>query len=154
MSILTRWEPFRELRHEIRHMRHFQRAMDRLFGRWGIDLPEWQALSVSYPPVNLWEDDDFVYAEAELPGMKLLDLEITVAGDNQLTLKGKRESTAQEKVEWHRQERGFGSFERTIELPVSVDAGKVDARLDNGVLTVKMAKSPAAKPKKIPVRAE
>jgi HSP20 family protein len=56
-------------------------------------------------------------------------------------------------VEWHRQEREFGSFERTIELPVSVDAGKVEARLENGVLTVKMAKGPAAKPKKIPVKA-
>jgi HSP20 family protein len=154
MSILTRWDPFRGLRPEMRQMRRFQRAMDRLFGRWGIDLPEWPALAVSYPPVNLWEDDDFVYAEAELPGLKLADLEITVSAHNQLTLKGKREPTAPEKVEWHRQERGFGSFERTIELPVSVDAGKVEARLDSGVLTIKMAKSPAAKPKKIPVKAE
>jgi len=154
MSSLTRWEPFRELRHEMRQMRHFQRAMGRLLGRWGIDLPEWPTLAVSYPPVNLWEDDDFVYAEAELPGLKLPDLEITVTADNQLTLKGKREAAALEKVEWHRQERGFGSFERTIALPVSVDAGKVEARLENGVLTIKMAKSPAAKPRKIPVKAE
>jgi HSP20 family protein len=154
MSILTRWEPFRELRQEMRQMRRFQRAMGRLFGRWGIDIPERSALAVSYPPVNLWEDDDFVYAEAELPGLKLPDLEISVTADKQLTLKGKREPAAPEKVEWHRQERGFDSFERTIELPVSVDAGKVEARLENGVLTVKMAKSPAAKPKKIPVKAE
>jgi HSP20 family protein len=154
MSILTRWEPFRELRHEMRQMRRFQRAMDRLFGRWGIVFPERPALVVAYPPVNLWEDDDFVYAEAELPGLKLGDLEITVAAGNQLTLKGKRERTGPEKVEWHRQERSFGSFERTIELPVSVDASKVEARLENGVLTIKMAKSPTAKPKKIPVKAE
>ena len=154
MSLLTRWEPFRQLRHDMTQMRRFQRAMDRLFGRWGIDLPEWPALAVSYPPVNLWEDDDFVYAEAELPGLKLPDLEITVTADNQLTIKGKREPAAPEKVEWHRQERGFGSFERTIGLPVTVDAGKVEARLENGVLTVKMAKSPAAKPRKIPVKAE
>jgi HSP20 family protein len=154
MSILTRWEPFGGLRHEMRQMRRFQRAMDRLFGRWGIDLSEWPALAVSYPPVNLWEDEDFVYAEAELPGLKLPDLEITVTADNQLTLKGKREPAAPEKVEWHRQERGFGTFERTIALPVRVDAGKVEARLENGVLTIKMAKSSAAKPKKIPVKAE
>ena len=89
MSILTCWEPFRELRHEARQMRHLQRAMNQLFGRWGIDLPEWPALAVSYPPVNLWEDDDFVYAEAELPGLKLPDLEITVTANNQLALKGK-----------------------------------------------------------------
>jgi len=154
MSILTRWEPFCELRHEMRQMRRFQRAMDRLFGRTGIDVPEWPALTVSYPPVNLWEDDDFVYAEAELPGLKMTDLEITVMADKQLTLRGKRERAAPAKVEWHRQERGFGSFEITIELPVSVDAGKVEARLENGVLTIKMAKSPAAKPRKIPVKAE
>lgn len=154
MSILTRWHPFSELRHETRQMRRFQRAMDRLFGHWGIGLPEWPALAVSYPPVNLWEDDDFVYAEAELPGLKLPDLEITVTADNQLTLKGKREQTGPEKAEWHRQERGFGSFERTIELPVSVDASKVEAHLENGVLTIKLAKSPTAKPKKIPVKVE
>ena len=151
MSILTRWEPFRELRNE---MSRFQRGMDRLFGRWGIEFPIPLALAVSYPAVNLWEDDDFVYAEAELPGLRLSDVEITVAGDNQLTIKGKREQAAPEKVEWHRQERGFGSFERVLSLPVSVDAAKVEARLENGVLSIKMAKSAAAKPRKIPVKAE
>jgi len=49
MSILTRWEPFYELRQEMGQRRRFQRAMDRLFGRWGIDLPQWSALAVSYP---------------------------------------------------------------------------------------------------------
>lgn len=151
MSVLTRWHLFRELGHE---MRHFRREMDRLFGRWGIDLQDWPPLAVSYPPVNVWEDDDFVYAEAELPGLKLPDLEITVTADNRLTLKGKLAPTAPEKAEWHRRERGFGGFEKTIQLPVSVDAAKVEARLENGILTIKMAKSPAAKPKKIPVKAE
>jgi len=150
MAILKRWEPFRELR----QMRRFRRAMDRLFGRWGFGLPEGPAPAVAYPPVNLWEDDDFVYAEAELPGLKLPDLEITVPAENQPPLKGKRAPTAPEKVEWHRRERGFGGFERVIELPVRVDAAKVEARLEDGVLTIKMAKSPAAKPIKIPVKAE
>jgi HSP20 family protein len=153
MSMMTRWEPFRELRHAMNPLRRFQRAMSELFGRWGVGLPE-EAAAVSYPPVNLWEDDDFVHAEAELPGLKLPDLEITVTADNQLTLEGKRERAAPANVEWHRQERGFGRFERTIELPVRVDSGKVEARLENGVLTIKMAKSPAAKPRKIPVKAE
>ncbi len=154
MSLLTRWEPFREMRRDMRQMRRFRHAMDRLLGPWEIGSAEWPALAPAYPPVNMWEDNDFVYVEAELPGLKLPDLEITVAADDQLTLKGTRESAAPEKVEWHRQERGFGSFERIITLPVSVDAGKVEARLENGVLTVKLAKSPAAKPRKIPVKAE
>jgi hypothetical protein len=68
MSILTPWEPFRELPHE---MRRFQREMDRLFGRWGIVLPIRPALAVSYPAVILWEDNDLVYAETELPGLRL-----------------------------------------------------------------------------------
>lgn len=151
MSILTRWEPFLGFRNEMQRM---QREMGRLFGRYGMMPQEWPALAVSYPLVNLWEDDDFVYAEAELPGIKLEALEIFVNGANLLTIKGERKQPAPEKVEWHRQERGFGVFERTIELPVGVDAGKVDARLENGVLTIKMPKVPAAKPKKIPVKAE
>jgi HSP20 family protein len=151
MSVLMRWHPIRELRHEMRRLR---REMDRVIGPWTYSFREAPLFAMSYPPVNLWEDDDFVYAEAELPGQKLPELEISVTGDNLLTLKGKRAQVAPEKVEWHRQERGFGSFERAITLPVSVDAAKVEARLENGVLTIRMAKSPAAKPKKITVKAE
>jgi len=151
MAVMMRWEPFRGLRHK---MRRLQREMDRFFGPRGGGVQTWPELALSYPAVNVWEDDDFVYAEAELPGLKLENLEITVTGDNQLTLKGKREPVAPEKVEWHRQERGFGSFERVLPLPIEVDASKVEARLENGVLTIKMAKSLAAKPRKIQVKAE
>jgi HSP20 family protein len=128
--------------------------MDRLFGRWGLDFQDWPTQAASYPPVNLWEDEDIFYAETELPGLKLQNLEITVTGDNQLTIKGQRELAVPEQVQWHRQERGFGSFERVLTLPVSVDPAKVEARLENGVLTIKMAKSAAAKPTRIPVKAE
>jgi len=151
MSVLRRWSPFRELRHEMRRVR---REMGHLFGRRGLEAPDWSAAVVSYPPVNLWEDGDFVYAEAELPGLKLQDLEITVAGDNHLTLKGMREPSAPAKAEWHRQERGFGNFERVLMLPASVDSARVEARLENGVLTIKMAKSETAKSKRIIVKAE
>lgn len=151
MFVLSHWHPLRTVRDEVGR---FQQEMDRLAGRWGIDLRTPAALAVSFPPVNLWEDDDCLYAEAELPGLKLPDLEITVTGDNELALKGKREPTAPEKVAWHRQERGSGSFERVLTLPVRVDAAKVEARLENGVLTIKLAKSETAKPRKITVRAE
>ena len=148
MSMLTRLEPYRELR-------RLQQEMDQLFGRWGLPFPNWPALAVSYPPVNVWEDNDFVYAEAELPGLKLTDLEISVTPDNELLLKGKREQpTLPQKAEWHRQERGFGSFERTFRLPAGVDASKVEARLENGVLTIQLAKRPEVKPRRIPVKAE
>jgi HSP20 family protein len=148
MSILTRLEPYRELR-------RLQQEMDQLFGRWGLPFSNWPALAASYPPVNVWDDNDFVYAEAELPGLKLADLEISVTPDNELVLKGKRGQPAlPEKAEWHRQERGFGGFERTLRLPVGVDANKVEARLENGVLTIQLAKRPEVKPRRIPVKAE
>jgi HSP20 family protein len=151
MAVLTRWHPFAELRDE---MRRFQRQMDNLFGRWGTRMPIRMVSAVTYPPINLWEDAEFFYAEAELPGLKLQDLVITVTGENQLTLKGKRMSQAPENAEWHRQERNFGEFERVLSLPAGVDSSKVEARLENGVLTIKMAKKESAKPRKITVKAE
>ncbi|MCS6975886.1 MAG: Hsp20/alpha crystallin family protein [Gemmatales bacterium] len=152
MTPLMRWEPFQELQRE---MRRLQREMDRIFGRWGFELPT-AALpfAAAYPPVNVWEDEEFVYAEAELPGVSMDNLEITVTGTNQLTIKGERKPTGPEKAEWHRRERAFGAFERILELPVPVDPAKVEARLENGVLTIKMAKGAEARPRKIVVKAE
>jgi HSP20 family protein len=132
-------------------MRRFRDEMNRLFESFGGEGP---ALATSYPPLNVWEDDANVYAEAELPGMDLSDLEIYVTGGNQLTIKGERKPPQVDKAIWHRQERGFGSFTRVLALPTLVDPDKVQARLVNGVLTVTLPKSEAAKPKKIAVKAE
>lgn len=150
MMMLTRWQPMRDLRHEWRRFPH---ELGRLFGRLGAELPAWGTEAV-YPLVNLWEDDEFVYAEAELPGLKLQDLEIIVSGENQLTFKGKRDPSVPDKAGLYRQERGCGSFERVLTLPTRVDPTKVDARLENGVLTIKMARSAATRPRKITVKAE
>jgi HSP20 family protein len=134
-------------------MARLQSEMNRLMGGWGANAESWPVTAVAYPPVNMWEDDDHVYAEAEMPGLKLEDLSIEIVGGNQLSIKGERTPARPENVEWHRQERGFGRFERGIVVPVAVDPTKVEARLENGVLTVTMAKSAAAKPRKIPVKA-
>lgn len=152
MSILTQWDPLGPVLQQ--QMTRFQRDMARLFDRWGFEPEVWLESVTTFPPVNLREGSDFVYAEAELPGLKFEDLEITVTGDNRLTIKGTRQSPAPDNVQWLRQERSFGTFEKFIDLPVSIDAGKVDAQLQNGVLTIKMAKSPQAKPRKIPVKSE
>jgi HSP20 family protein len=115
---------------------------------------------LAYPAVNLWEDDDFVFAEAMLPGQKLsdLDISVTVTGDeSQLTIKGARKHPRRDKAKWHVRERSFGSFRRIIDLPFALDvnqANQTEAHLENGVLTLKMAKSPQAKPKKIAVKPE
>lgn len=130
--------------------------MDRLFTGLAETFPEVGPLSVlsgrSVPAVNLWEDDNHLYAEAEVPGLKLDDLEITLMG-NELTIKGTRqEDAAEEGVSYHRRERSHRSFSRVVRLPSDIDAEKISARLENGVLTVTIPKAETARPRKIEIK--
>jgi len=131
----------------------FQHEMGRLFDRWGDDGSRLLSGPV-FPPINVWEVDETLEIEAELPGLKLDDLEIFVTGNNQLTLKGERKAAMPEKGVRHRQERGFGKFVRTLTLPFAVDANKVEARFENGVLRINLAKHESAKARKIVVKGE
>jgi HSP20 family protein len=131
---------------------NFQTEMNRLLDRWNHNQ-SWTALG-AFPAVNVWEEGDQVFVEAELPGLDLKDLEIFVTGGRQLTIKGERKPLAPENGVWHRQERSYGSFIRSLTLPVAVDPEKVDARFENGVLKVTLAKHESAKPRKIAVKAE
>ncbi|HMO35371.1 MAG TPA: Hsp20/alpha crystallin family protein [Gemmatales bacterium] len=106
-------------------------------------------VSTGFPAVNIWEDDEHYYLETELPGYQPSDLEAFVVNQDQLVLKGERKPTTYEKAICHRQERSFGSFERTFTLPKQVDANNVQAKYTNGILELKLAKSPESKPKKI-----
>ena len=130
----------------------FQDEMNRLFDRWGNGRSF--AGPASFPPLNVWEEGEEVFVEAELPGLNLKDLEIYVTGGNQLAIKGERKPNMPEKGVWHRQERAFGAFSRSLTLPFPVNADKVDARLENGVLHLKLTKHESARPRKIPVKAE
>jgi HSP20 family protein len=132
----------------------FQSEMNRLFDRWSDGGWTGSPNVAGYPPVNVWEEGDQVYVEAELPGQDLKALELQVTGGNQLTIKGEQKPKVPEKGVWHRRERGQGVFTRTLTLPFLVDADKVEARLENGVLVVKLAKHESAKPRKIVVKAE
>lgn len=104
-----------------------------------------------FPALNVWEDGDRLMAEAELPGLRLEDIELLVIG-NELTIKGHRPKAAETQGSIHRQERGVGEFTRTITLPVEIDAEKVEATLKHGVLTVMLPKVEPAKARKIAVR--
>jgi HSP20 family protein len=147
---LSRWQPFSP---QWNPLQQFQSEMNRLFDRWsGGAAPG--AGSTAFPALNVWEEGEQVLVEAELPGLKLEDLEIYVTGGNQLTIKGERKPNVPEKSVWHRQERAFGTFSRSLTLPFPVDADKVDARLENGVLLLKLAKHESARPRKIPVKGE
>jgi HSP20 family protein len=141
-----RWQPL-----NVADWSRWQNEMDRMFERVAGGVPR-RFAQAAYPALNLWEDSDKLCVEAELPGFELDDLEIFVNGGKQLTIKGQRQQVAGEGGVWHRQERTFGAFERTIELPHDVDADKVSAELKQGVLTIALPKREEAKPRRIAVK--
>jgi HSP20 family protein len=133
----------------LRSLNDVQHEMNRLFDRWGrhpLGLGE-------FPTINLWEEDNSLYLEAELPGLELQDLELFVTGHNQFTLKGERKPPVLAKALQHRQERGFGKFTRTLTLPYAVNEEAIEARFENGILKVRLPKHEAAKPRKIEIKA-
>jgi HSP20 family protein len=137
----TAW-PFGDLRNEINRL--FEQAVGpsnsgSIFG------------ARAFPAINLWEDGELVYVEAEIPGVPMNDIEINVVG-NELSIKGQRGCRCDESVTFHRRERGVGDFSRFLTLPVAIDADKVEAVVKNGVLTIKLPKAEAAKPRRIEVK--
>lgn len=145
----TRWNPWRDLQSE---MSRLQSEMNRLFGRYGSS--DGRTIHSAYPPINLWENEDQLEVEIELPGMEMDDLEIYVNGSNQLSLKGERKQPNGHEGTWHRRERGYGAFSRLIELPHQVDADNVNASFKHGVLTIQLPKQESSKPRKIQVKSE
>ena len=145
----SRWQAFNPVWNQLPG---FQDEMNRLFDRWGNGSSFGGASG--FPALNVWEDREEVHVEAELPGLDLKDVEIYVSGGNQLTIKGERKPNLPENSVWHRQERTFGSFTRSLSLPFPVDADQVDARLENGVLHIQLTKHESARPRKIPVKAD
>ena len=105
----------------------------------------------SFPAVNVWEDERNVFAEAELPGLRMEELEVLVSGQ-ELTIKGRRTDELREGATYHRRERGIGEFSRSITLPIAVDAEKVQATLRDGVLLVTLPKAEAVLLRKIKVQ--
>lgn len=109
---------------------------------------------VSYPPVNLYSNQEQILLTALIPGYEPDAIDISVK-DNKITLKGnkKREELA-EGVDVHRQEIYNRDFIRSIELPFNVDSNRVEAKYKNGVLYVTLPRVEAEKPRKIQVKLE
>ena len=124
-----------------------QREMDRALG-WA--RPGQPACSV-FPPINIYDDGESFHVRAELPGVAAKDLDVQATGGS-LRIKGERraEKVADERS-YHRRERDFGVFDRTIELGAPIDAEKIVAKLENGVLTVVAPKVAEAKPRRIEI---
>jgi HSP20 family protein len=147
----SRWLPAYTGFNQLQQLRN---EMNRLFGRGGTDGGSGFEQTGVFPPLNVWEDGDKLFVEAELPGLELKDMEMYVTNGNQLTIKGERKVSAPDKGVWHRQERATGTFVRSLTLPYNVDAEKVDAKFENGVLLVTLPRHESAKPRKITVKGE
>ena len=133
-----------------REMDGFRQEVDRLFGRQILSP---QGVGAA-PALNVWEDEGAFYIEADLPGVAPDRLDLTVKEGNRLALTGERKGAEPANAVWHRQERFVGTFTRELTLPTPVDADKVQARFEHGVLKLTLPKSEAAKPRKIAVKAE
>lgn len=130
-----------------REMDQMRREMDRLLAKSPrfVNAP-------TFPALNVWSNAEEVLVTAEIPGIDPKDIDISVVGET-LTLKGnrKREELG-EGIQYHRRERGYGNFTRTLQLPYRIEADKVAASFDKGVLTVTLPRAEADKPRKITVK--
>jgi len=134
-----------------------RREMERFLDRYAE--PAWEPFATMTdgawaPMLDVAETKDALIVKAELPGVEAKDIGIELMGDL-LTLKGEKEKRTEEKEErYHRVERTYGAFLRSVRLPMVVDGSKVTATFKNGVLVVTLPKTPAAKGTMIPVKAE
>lgn len=143
--MLSRWDPFRD-------MLSMRRTMDRLIENTMSDddgnLPEWGLA------LDVVENEDAYLVRASVPGIQPDDLDITF-DKGLLTIRGElKDETETTKGQYHLRERRYGSFARTISLPSSVEADRIDADYKDGILTLKMPKSEEMKPKRIPIRGD
>jgi len=145
MTVLTRFEPFRELT-------TLQDRMNRLFrDTYGDGRDEALTTSNFAPPVDVYEDEHNITLKIEVPGIEEKDIDVRIE-NNTLTVHGERRFEKEEKEEnFRRVERQYGSFTRSFTLPTTVDADKVQAHYDKGILKVQLAKKAEAKPKQIKV---
>lgn len=132
-----------------REMERMQREMNRLFNDY---TPFRYRAAPSYPALNLWADEESVVVRAELPGLTPEDIDISI-DDGDLTLSGRRSrEELPEDATYHRQERNYGSFTRSIRLPFKIEADEVEATMKNGVLTLTLPRAEEDKPKKITIK--
>lgn len=146
---MIRWRPLRRrlaLRDAIDRM--FEESLARSLWGW----PEEEGgLSV---PVDMFETEDGLVVESELPGLKPEDVEISITG-NTLTIKGEFGTEKEEEGEnFYMRERRFGQFQRSIALPSDVNTEAAAAKFADGVLRIQLPKTEAAKPKRIAVESE
>jgi HSP20 family protein len=146
MTVVTRWDPFREFS-------TLQDRMNRLFQDSFSQPGREESLTTSQfaPAVDVYEDEHNITLKIEVPGVDEKDIDIRVE-NNTLTVHGERKFEKEEKEEnYRRVERQYGSFTRSFTLPNTVDSENIAADYDKGVLKIRLAKKAEAKPKQIKV---
>lgn len=144
---LTPWQPYRE-------MEELGRRFEDFFGRPFLPAA-WRHFPseemVWTPAIDVIEKEDKFVVKVELPGIKEEDVEVSVAGD-MLTISGEKEAESEVKEKgYYYSESSYGSFSRSVTMPSTVDAGKIEANYDKGVLEITLPKTPEVKSKKIKV---
>jgi HSP20 family protein len=147
MNMMTRWDPRREAM-------TFREAIDRMFDEpFGFRFPEMWRLDQIELKVDLLEDENSYVVKASIPGVKPEEVEVTLQ-HNLLTIKGEvKESSEVEEKNYHMRERRYGSFMRSLMLPSEVNADAIEAKHEDGVLTVRLPKVQVEKATKIAVKA-
>src|SRR3954449_12078544 len=142
---LAKYDPFSEVR-------SLQDEVNRLFSSaFPSGSGENTTTGNWFPKVDIWEDNDHLVLEAELPGMKAEDFELSFE-NNTLTLKGERNfENKTDKGNYHRVERSYGSFTRSFALPPTVTAEGATAEFDNGILHLTLPKREETKARKIEI---
>ena len=147
---LIRWNPRQEVWDPFTGLAELHDEVNRLFG---ASLRRQNGFDVAFSPaIDVAVEKDNVIVNADLPGLTRDDVTVTLQ-DNYLTIRGERKhATEQTEANYFLSERMFGSFTRTIELPMAVNASKIEARFKDGVLQVTLPKTEDAKPKQIEVK--
>jgi HSP20 family protein len=145
---MIRWDPYRE-------MLNLRQTMDRMFE----DTFLWPArsqyeMSGGNLPLDIYQTKNDVVVKAALPGLKPEEVDISLSGET-LTIKGEhREEKEIKEAEYIRREHRYGSFSRTVTVPVAIQSDKAQATFENGILTLTLPKAEAVKPKQIKVKAK
>ena len=136
-------------------MSNLKQELERFFGPFGeLKLDEFPALGDWAPSMDVSETKEALVVKAEVPGLDPKDIQISLQ-EQYLTIKGEKTRETTDKEErYHRVERFYGNFARSVRLPVGVDGSRVTASFKNGLLTVTLPKTVAAKGTTIPIKAE
>jgi HSP20 family protein len=150
MATMMRWDPFQDLRSAQEEMSQMSPMLAQALGlhaQQGSDRATAWA-----PALDISERKDAYLVTVELPGIEADDLQITME-DGLLTIQGERQFTSESsEQQFHRIERRYGAFRRSITLPAQIQAEQIEASFDNGVLQIMVPKAEEAKPKRIQVR--